>query len=106
MGSVAIGSGTINCTLSVQIYFADKNLFTKFRTNTNTSLIFASTDSAGNGYIFTVPVANISSWKSNAGSKDNDQMVDVSLTALNDASNADVTLRKVLFVDRIGVSVL
>lgn len=106
LGSVAIGSGTINCTLNAQIYFADKNMFTKFRQNTNTSLIFASTDAAGNGYIFTVPVANISSWKSNAGSKDNDQMVDLSLTGLRDAANADVSLQKVIFIDRIGSAVL
>lgn len=106
LGSVAIGSGTINCTLSAQIYFANKDMFTKFRTNTATSLIFASTDAAGNGYIFTVPVANITSWKSNAGSKDNDQMVDLSMTALLDAGNADASLRKVVFVDRIGASVI
>ena len=106
LGSVSIGSGTINCTINAQIYFADKNMFTKFRQNTNTSLIFASTDAAGNGYIFTIPVANISSWKSNAGSKDNDQMVDLTMTALNDAGNADVSLRKVIFVDRIGAAVI
>lgn len=106
LGAVGIGSGTINCTLSMDIYFADKNLFTKFRTNATSSVIFATTDSAGNGYIFTVPVANVTDWKSNSSAKDQDQMVTVSLTALNDASNADATLRKLLFIDRVGDAVV
>lgn len=106
LGAVGIGTGTINCTADVQVYFANKDLFTKYRTNVNTSLIFASTDEAGNGYIFTLPVGNISTWKSNAGSKDNDQMIDVTLTALSDDSNAVAGLRKCLFVDRIGVAVV
>lgn len=106
LGAVGIGTGTINCTADVQVYFANKDLFTKYRTNTNTSLIFSTTDEAGNGYIITLPVGNISTWKSNAGSKDNDQMVDVTLTALSDDSNATAGLRKCLFIDRIGVAVV
>lgn len=104
LGAVGIGSGTINCTLTMQIYFANKDLFTKFKNNTATSVVFSSVDAAGNGYIFTVPVANIASWKSNAGGKDQDQMIDVSLTALSDDGNANAALRKLLFIDRIGVA--
>jgi len=106
LGSVAIGSGTIVAKATVEVYFADKDLFTKFRQNTNTSLIFATTDSSGNGYIVTLPVACIESWKSNAGGKDQDQMISMSLYALSDDSNADATLRKAIFVDRIGSAVV
>lgn len=102
LGAVGIGSGTIKCTLSLEVYFANKDLFTKFRNNTNTSMVFASVDAAGNGYIFTVPVANISDWKSNAGGKDQDQMLSITLTALSDDGNATAALRKVLFIDRVG----
>lgn len=106
LGAVAIGSGTIVCKASVEIYFANKDLFTKYRQNTNSSLIFSTTDSSGNGYIVTLPAVNIESWKSNAGGKDQDQMVSLSLYALSDNSNADATLRKAIFIDRIGVAVV
>jgi hypothetical protein len=106
LGAVGIGSGTINCTADIQVYFANKDLLTKYRNNTNTSLIFSTTDEAGNGYIVTIPVANITTVKSNAPGKDSDQMVDVTLTALSDDGNAVAGLRKVLFIDRIGVAVV
>lgn len=105
LGAVGIGAGSINCTASVEVYFANKDLFTKYRQNTNSSLIFSSTDASGNGYIFTIPVANIASWKSNAGGNGSDQMISMTLTALSDDSNADAALQKLLFVDRIGLAV-
>lgn len=104
LGAVAIGSGTINCTGSAQIYFANKDLFVKFKSNTASSLIFHTADAAGNGYAITLPVVNIGSWKSNAGGKDADMMVDLSLTALLDSANADATLRKLIFIDRFGAA--
>ena len=62
-------------------------------------------DGAGNGYIFTMPVANISTWKSNASAKDQDVMIDVQFTALRDAANAVPALQKAIFIDRVGVAV-
>ena len=106
LGAIGLGSSTINCSLTVSIYFATKDLFTKFRKNINTSIVFASTDMDGNGYIFTVPVANISTLKSNSTAKDQDQMVEVTLTALEDRRNTNPALRKVLFIDRIGAAVV
>lgn len=105
LGAVGIAASSINCTASVEVYFANKDLFTKYRQNTNSSLIFSSTDVSGNGYIFTIPVANIASWKSNAGGNGSDQMISMTLTALSDDSNADAALQKCLFVDRIGAAV-
>lgn len=102
LGAVAVAAGTINCTATASIYFANKDLFTKFRQNVNSSLIFASTDADGNGYIFSLPVANISTFKSNAGGKDQDQMAEISFTFLQDRANVVPGLRKVLFIDRIG----
>lgn len=104
LGSVGVGSGTIECTVNMQIYFADKNQFTKFRTNVNQSISFATTDAAGNGYMVSLPACNLSSWKSNAGAKDQDQMVDLTFMALRDAGNANVSLRKAIFIDRVGVT--
>lgn len=105
LGAVGIGSGTIVCTAQLSVYFADKDIFTKFRTNVNSSVGFATTDAAGNGYIFTLPKANVTDWTSNASAKDQDQMLDITVTALSDDANAVVALRKLLFVDRIGAAV-
>lgn len=102
LGAVAIAGGTIACTATAQIYFANKDMFTKFRQNVNTSLIFSSTDNDGNGYIFSLPVLNITSYKSNASAKDQDQMLDITFTALADRGNAVEALRKLLFIDRVG----
>jgi hypothetical protein len=104
LGSVGIGSGTIALTGSLSIYFADKTLFDKFVANTNTSLAFSTMDGAGNGYVFSLPVVNISSYQITAGGKDADMMADVQFTALRDAANADATLQKVVFVDAFGAA--
>jgi len=106
LGAVGIGSGTIACNLSLDIYFADKSLFTKFKANTYTSLVFSSTDAAGNGYIVTIPNAAITDWKSNASGKDNDQMVTVTFAAMRDSTNGTAALQKAIFIDRIGAAVV
>ena len=100
--SVAIGSGTISCTVNMQVYFADKSLFNSFRSNGRSSVAFRSLDDQGNGYIFTFPALNIASWKSNAGGKDNDMLVDLQCTALLDSTATDVSQQKLLFIDRLG----
>lgn len=102
LGYVGIGSGTIALTGSMSVYFADKTIFDRFVANTNTSLIFSSLDRSGNGYVFSLPRVNISTYKVTAGGKDQDLMAEIGFTALRDASNADATLQKVFFVDRVG----
>lgn len=106
LGAVGIGSGTINCTVDVEVYFADGVLFDRFVSNTNSQIIFSSVDGAGNGYVFTLPVANISTYKVNAGGKDSDVMASISFMGLNDDSNVVAGLRKTLFVDRVGSAVV
>lgn len=104
LGAVGIGSGTINLTGTLSVYFADGALFDKFKANTNSSISFSSMDTAGNGYVFSLPVVNITSWKVSAGSKDQDMMVDINFTALRDASNATPALQKAIFIDSFGVA--
>ena len=106
LGAVAIGSGTIAITGSMEVYFADGALFDKFKANVNTSMVFTSVDGSGNGYVFTLPVANISSYQVQAGGKDQDMMLSLEFTGLRDAANADVTLRRAIFVDRVGSAVV
>ena len=105
LAPVAIASGTIMAKATLQVYFATGALFDKFVANTNTSLMIASIDSDGNGYVFSAPVANVTTYKITAGSKDQDLMADITMTLLADQANADSTLRKVLFIDRVGVAV-
>jgi hypothetical protein len=104
LGAVGIGSGTINLTGTLSVYFADGTLFDKFKANTNSSISFSSIDTAGNGYVFTLPVINITSWKVSAGSKDQDMMIDINFTALRDAANATPALQKAIFIDSVGVA--
>lgn len=105
LGAIGIGSGTIACTMTMQIYFKDKTVFERFINNQNGSYIFSSTDADGNGYIFTVPKANIADYTSNSSAKDQDQMLDLQVTALSDDGNPIAALRKLLFIDRIGAAV-
>lgn len=103
---VGIGSGNIVCELSADIYFSNGNMYDRFLANTNTEFMFSSIDSSGNGYVITLPNANIKSHTAPQGSKDADLVAKVVFTALRDASNADTTLRQLVFVDRVGVAVV
>lgn len=105
LGAVGIGSGTINASGSLEVYFANGALFDKFASNTNIAVTFSTLDNAGNGYIYTLPKVNIGSIKTNAGGKDTDMMLSIEFTGLRDLANADASLRQVLFVDRVGVAV-
>lgn len=105
LGAVAIASGTINASVSMQMYFSNGAMFDKFLANTNTELVFSSFDGNGNGYVFTCPRANIATHNVVAGSKDQDLMVDVTFNLLRDASNATPALRKVLIIDRMGAAI-
>lgn len=106
LGAVGIGSGTINVTADIEVYFASGRAFyDEFLSNQNSELAFTAFDTSGNGYVFTLPKANISSYTVNAGGKDADLMASISVTGLLDNGNATAALRKVLFVDRLGAAV-
>jgi len=106
LGAVGIGSGTINLTADIEVYFASGRAFyDEFLANTNAEIAFTAFDVDGNGYVFTIPKANISSYTVNAGGKDADLMASISVTGLLDNGNATAALRKVLFVDRLGAAV-
>jgi hypothetical protein len=105
LGAVGIGSGTIVCGGTLEVYFANGDLFDKFVANTNIEFTVSTLDNAGNGYVFTIPKANISSMAINAGGKDQDLMLSIEFTGLRDLANADTSLRQVIFVDRVGVAI-
>ena len=107
LGSIGIGSGTINVTADLEVYFASGRAFyDEFLSNANMEIAFTAFDTQGNGYIFTLPQANISSYSLNAGGKDQDLMASISVTGLLDLGNADAALRKVMFIDRVGAALI
>lgn len=107
LGAVSIGAGTINATVDLEVYFASgAKFYSEFLSNSNVELAFTAFDMSGNGYVFTLPKANISTYTVNAGDKDSDLMVQIQLTALLDNANADAALRKVMFIDRLGAAVI
>lgn len=106
LGAVGIGSGTIAATIDIEVYFAaGATFYSEFLGNTNIEIAFTAFDVDGNGYVFTFPAANVSTYTVNAGGKDADLMAQISLTALLDLGNAVPALRKVMFIDRIGAAV-
>lgn len=106
LGSVGVASGQIVSTCTMQIYFADATIYQDFLINKYPEIVFSSVDPVGNGYFFTLPKANISSVKTNMAAKDQDMMLDITFTCVRDASNADASLRQVVFIDRVGAAVV
>ena len=105
LGAVGVGLGTINATLDVEMYFTSgRTFFDDFLGNTNQELAFTAMDTEGNGYVFTVPKANVSTYAVQAGGRDSDLMVSIQFTGLLDKANAVVANRKVIFIDRVGAA--
>lgn len=105
LSAIGIGSGTISLTGSLEIYFANGALFDKFIANTNVSFTVSTLDAAGNGYVISIPKANLSTLTTSAGGKDQDMMLSIEITALRDLANADADLRQLMFIDRVGAAV-
>ena len=107
LGAVALGSGNIDCKVSLEIYFASgAKFFSDFTGNTEQELVFTAFDAAGNGYVFTLPSASVVDYTVNAGGQNADMMVTVNFTGLRDAGNATAGLRQVVFIDRMGAAVV
>ena len=100
LGNASIGSGSIDLKLSITLYFADGTLYSKFLNNTASSFSFRLNDTAGNGYVFTLPRTKIKSAKINAGSINTDVQASFEITGL-----LDPVTNKVFLIDRGGVAV-
>jgi hypothetical protein len=105
LGAIGIGSGTVALTGTLEVYFANGDLFDKFKNNQNVSFTVSTLDDAGNGYVITIPKANLSSLSTSAGGKDQDMMLSIEITGLRDLANPDPTLRQLMFIDRVGAAV-
>jgi hypothetical protein len=105
LASIGIGSGTLAISGSMTVYFANGSLFDSFAANNNVSIEFSTFDGAGNGYVISIPKANLEKVATVAGSKDQDMMLSVDFRALEDNGNAVSALRKAIFIDRMGAAV-
>lgn len=84
LGNVDVGSGRCTVTGRVSVYFADGALYAKYLAGTPTSLSFRITDSAGNGYVVTLPRVKLTRGTIVAGGNDQDVLADFDLQALRD----------------------
>lgn len=105
LGLVGVGIGTFVVKGKLTVYFADGSLYAKYVNDVYTSLLVSTQDSAGNGYVITLPKVMLTGGKVVAGSKDTDIMAEFDYTAYSDKTNAVPALRKTLFIDRVGAAV-
>lgn len=105
LGAVGLGMGTFVAKGSMEVYFANGDLFTKFENDTYTAISLSTTDSEGNSYVYTFPRVQLTSAKIAAGSKNTDLMATFEFEAFADKKNVDPTLRTTMFIDRCGVAV-
>lgn len=80
--STGIGDGTFDVEGSVSTYFGNSALMDKFLGNTETSIDFLLTDSAGNSYIFDLPRVKFESGQVVAGAENQDVMAEMGFRAL------------------------
>lgn len=99
LGSVGVGTGSLQVSGTMEVYLADGTLWDKFKNNTASSLSLRATDGAGNGYAITLPKIKYGDAKVNAGSLDQDVMLSMPFTAI-----MDPTTSKTIILDRAGVA--
>lgn len=99
LGSVGVGTGSLQVSGTMEVYLADGTMWDKFKNNTASSLSLRATDGAGNGYVITLPKIKYGDAKVNAGSLDQDVMLSMPFTAIMDPSTS-----KTLIIDRAGVA--
>lgn len=104
LGSIGVGVGDVAVSGTAEVYFADGVMYDKFLNDVYTSLSVGIQDSAGNGYVYTLPRVLLMTGKVQAGSKNNDLMVSFDYMAFSDDGNPNPALRKTIFVDRFGAA--
>jgi hypothetical protein len=89
-----IGLGSIDLSGSVEVYFEDTTLFSKFVNHTATSLAFPFKDDAGNTMVFQIPRLKFSTGPLSAAGLNQDVMLSLDWTA-----EPDPTTNTVIMID-------
>lgn len=92
---IGYGSGTITITGTLEVYFSSAVLYNKYLSNEGVAISFASYDSKGSGYAFTLPRVIFTNYGTNAASKDDDLILKLEFFAL--AENGEA-----IQIDRLG----
>ena len=81
LGSISIGSGSVNVTGTVQAYFNSAALVDKYLNFTATTIQLVTVDAAGDKYIFLLPRVKYSNARRVAGGLNQDVVMDLNYTA-------------------------
>lgn len=81
LGATEIGVGVYQITGTLQVYMDNRTLLNKYRSFSETSLVFKTEDAAGNAYIFDFPAIKFTQAQVLAGGQDQDVIVDMTWTA-------------------------
>ena len=82
IGNCDIGVGQVDVTGTLNAYFKDTALYTKYINGTETAISFRLTDIDGNSYVFTFPRIKFESDKQNAGSSNQDIVENIGWRAI------------------------
>lgn len=92
LAPVGVGVGRCNVTGSMDVYYANDDLYTKFVNGTSTSISYRLTDDNGAGYIITLPNIEFTGGTPNASGADADVIIPLAFQALRDTAT-DCTIQ-------------
>jgi len=104
-GLAGVGIGTFVVSGTLEVYFKDGVMFDKYLNDTYTSINLSTQDSAGNGYVITLPRVMLTKATVMAGGRNTDLMASFEYTAYRDVNNTVPALRATMFMDRFGAPV-
>lgn len=97
LGAVSVGAGSCTVSGTMEVYLTDGTLYDKFIADTATSLSWSVVDTAGNGYVFTLPNVKFKDAKVTGGTLNSSAMLSVGFDA-----HMDTTFLKTIIIDRVG----
>lgn len=96
LGADSIGSGKLNLSGTLQMYFEDQAIMTKFTSFTLTSLAIIAQDESGNVYILDIPAVRYSAGQAAAGGVSQDVIADMGWASQREATE-NIMIRIVKF---------
>jgi len=88
LGNCSVGTGKFQISGNMDVYFANGDLWDKYKAGTASSLQWETTDGAGNKYTWHIPNIKFSADKINGSGENTDVIEKLSFTGLYDATEA------------------
>lgn len=92
LGAISLGSGTVNVTGGLSIYFANEVMMDSYLNSNPISLAVLVMDELGNAYVFDFPAARFSDGQRVAGGQNQDILAAMSFTAFRSGTEG-ITMR-------------